>query len=294
LTVFTRMARGTFLAILIATGLAGGAAGQASHPGFVGVDSTNATEGGVAGRRGVEGKASWAIELDTLDLRRKFTIRIILSGTAATTLVLRAADSTPPSPGRYTTLIPGTGVSHGDRRLVRADLAANEGGRERSYLPGGRFLDTLVFEPDAEPSRRWVRGSLHIVATRYGDARAGADQALIVRLVRGSFVASAGPETPELVRVTADMQERVLRRALDGFVIAASGATNADGPADSTRTAARARRFLESRWRAAAHVDSLAADAGSFYVRLRGTHAGVTCDVSSSDEVIRCRRSPSA
>src|SRR6476659_5108876 len=106
------------LACCLATMLPSIALGQVRTGQFVGRDSLDtrhepATPGRV--RSSVTGTATWTIELDSLDLRRKFTIRLALPAPSPVTIVLRAVDSLPPAPGTYELMIPSSGASHGVR-----------------------------------------------------------------------------------------------------------------------------------------------------------------------------------
>src|SRR5829696_6750534 len=103
---------------------------------YVGTDSLDASHEPTtpSRRRGPSaGSASWAIELDTLDLRRKFTIRIQVATPTPVTIVLRGVDSLPLRAGRYLTMIPSSGASHSRPNEIHADVYTMEGERSRHY-----------------------------------------------------------------------------------------------------------------------------------------------------------------
>ena len=241
--------------------------------------------------RRADGTAEWSFELDSLDLRRKVTIRIALRSPESTTIVLRAIDAALPAPGMYGVMLPSTGASHHDPRMFRGDIHTTEAGSRRNYLLGSLNMDTVVIETPVDGGAdSTIRGRIKFRGSRSADAKPGESTRDYVKHdVFGTFVApqsmSAGPS----VAVTPAMQEAVLRRALDGFVMTHMGAANADGAADSTKTTALARRFLESRWGGGAAVDSVMASGQAFHVRLRGRFVPTTCEVDSSNSQIVCR-----
>ncbi len=227
-----------------------------------------------------DGTAEWGFELDSLDLRRKVTIRIALRTQESTMVVLRALDATPPGPGIYHVMRPSAGASHHDPRTFRADIHTTESGARHNYALGGSNADSVFIEmPVDGGADSTIRGRIRLQGALDGASHG----------IAGTFVApqsmSAGPN----VIVTPEMQENTLRRALDGFMMTNAGATNRDGPADSTRTTAMARRFLEGRWRDAAVVDSVFANGAAYHVRLRGRFAPMTCEVDGADPKIVCR-----
>lgn len=244
-------------------------------------------------RARAEGFAEWALELDPFDLRRKVTIRIALRTPDSTLIVLRAIDSTPPAPGVYGVMLPSTGASHHDPQTFKADIHTTEVGQRRNYVLGGFDQDTVIIEaPPAGIADATLRGRIRLRGSRYADAKPGMGglRDWVSRNVFGSFIAPRAAAPRPSVLVTPAMQEAVLRNALDGYVITNSGAINGDGPVDSTTTSERARRFLETRWSAAAVVDSVVVNGRAYHIRLRGRLVSMTCEVDSTDERITCRR----
>lgn len=238
-----------------------------------------------------DGTAEWSYDLDSLDLRRKVTIRIALRTPDSTTVVLRAIDAALPAPGTYGVLLPSTGVSHHDSRTFRADIHTTEAGTRRNYVLGALDKDTVFIETPVEGGAdSTIRGRIRLRGSRYADAKPGeSTRDTMKHDVFGTFVApqsmSAGPG----VAVTPAMQEAVLRRALDGFVMTHTGGVNGDGAADSTKTTALARRFLESRWSGGAVVDSVLVSGQAYHVRLRGRFVPTICEVDGSNSQIVCR-----
>jgi len=227
-----------------------------------------------------DGTAEWGFELDTLDLRRKITIRIALRTPESTVIVLRAVDGAPPAPGTYRVMVPSAGMSHHDVRTFRADIHTIESGTRRSYTPDAATVDSVFVDvPVSGGADSTIRGRIRLQGSRDGATHG----------VAGTFIApqsmSAGPN----VIVTPEMQETTLRRALDGFVMTNAGATSRDGAADSTKRTASARRFLEGRWRDAALVDSVFANGSAYHVRLRGRFVPTVCEVDSADPKVVCR-----
>jgi hypothetical protein len=88
------------------------------------------------------------------------------------------------------------------------------------------------------------------------------------------------------------MQERVLRRALDGFMITSMGALNGDGDVDSTRDVVRARAFLESRWRESAIIERIAVTGQTYAITLRGRFVPVVGEGTSREEWPDCTTLP--
>ena len=238
------------------------------------------------------GTAQWSYELDSLDLRRKVTIRIALNTPESTYVVLRALDDAPPAPGLYGTLLPATGVSHHDPHLFHADIHSTEVGRQRNYLLGSLNKDSVFIDPapDGAPHDSTLRGRIRLRGSRFADQKGNEVlRDYVMHDVFGSFVAPQSMAAGPSVVVTPQMQEMTLRRALDGFMTTNMGAINGDGGMDSTMTSPLARRYLEARWGAAAVVDSLVASGRSYFIRLRGRFVPTMCEVDSRDTRILCR-----
>ena len=265
--------------------------GQQIAPGtFVGRDSLDtrhepATPGRV--RSSVTGTATWTSELDSLDLRRKFTIRIELPAPAPVTIVLRAFDSLPPAPGAYDVMIASTGASHGSRWSMHGDVFAREGARDRRYFP--LVTKVVVASASTDAGQPVITGKLEMLSHRYADGKPGQMVFDNVMLrINGDFAARAAENPTPTIAVTPAMQEAVLQRAIDGFMITSSEAANGDGDADSTHQTARARAFLESRWHHAAVIEKIEANGMQFVVRLRGRYVPVVCEASWKHEEAEC------
>lgn len=272
-----------------------GAAGQAVAPGtFVGRDSLDTREEPATASRVrsfVDGVATWAMEFDSLDLRRKFTIRLTIPAPSPVTIVLRAVDTLAPAPGRYGMMNPSSGASHGSRRTMRGDVYAREGTRERTYFP--QTSQVVITSVSMESGQPVVAGHLDMPSDRYADGIPGQVVFPYVRLkIAGDFAARVAPDMRPRIAVTPAMQKAVLVRALDGFMITNMGAANGDGDADSTRQSALARQFLESRWRDAAVIERVDVHGMRYDLRLRGRLAPVVCEMRSDREGTECTTLP--
>ena len=269
--------------------------GRMIPPGtFVGRDSLDtrrepATPSRV--RASVTGTATWTIELDSLDLRRKFTLRIALPVPAPVTIVLRAFDSLPPAPGTYDVMIASTGASHGSRWSMHGDVYAREGSHDRRYFP--LVTKIVVASVATDAGQPLITGKLEMLSHRYADGKPGQMVFDNVMLrIDGDFAAHAAENPMPTIAVTPAMQEAVLQRAIDGFMITSAEAANGDGDADSTHETARARAFLESRWHHAAVIEKIEANGMQFVVRLRGRYAPVVCEASWKHEDAECVELP--
>ncbi|MCY7380261.1 MAG: hypothetical protein LH467_13105 [Gemmatimonadaceae bacterium] len=272
-----------------------GAAGPSVAPGtFVGRDSLGSeNEPGTLNRvrPQVSGTATWSIELDSLDLRRKFTMRLEIPDPWPVTIVLRALDSLPLAAGSHRSMLPATGASHRLPRTVHADIYSVEGGQRRHYTPAElKVTITAVSTVRGQPV---VVGHVDARSMRYGERTPGQGLFPVVRLVvAGDFASRAAAEVRPRIVVTSRMQELVLARALDGFAITNTGAINGDGDADSTREATRARRFIESRWSDALEIEQMEVKGMEYQLRVRGRHAPVVCEVESVHGDIECTTMP--
>lgn len=89
-------------------------------------------------RTATRGTASYAVELDTFDMRRKWTLRFRAEGPESIEVVLRKADSLPPEPITYDLIILATGISHADPKFLAGEMSYDAGGkRHRVGLGGG-------------------------------------------------------------------------------------------------------------------------------------------------------------
>src|SRR5258708_21400301 len=243
-------------------------------------------EGGISiPARPVSFTATATTEIDTIDWRPKFTVRIQLNSPDTSALVIRAANEKHPEARSHGVKILSTGASHANPGFVSAALMALEDGRPQPYM----INNQVTF--DSSDSSGAVRGAFELVASRYAE-----DGQMIHKIVwrhlNGAFAATHNP-VPELPpKMTAQLQERILRRALDGYIITWSGAINGDGDASSTQSPALAREFLSSRWDAAMTIDSLSTSPQHTYVRLRGRYVPIVCSLSDEHDDIRCERRP--
>ena len=81
----------------------------------------------------MSGTATWTIELDSLDLRRKFTMRLDIPVPSPVTIVIRALDSLPLAIGSHRSMLPATGASLRPPRTLHADMYTVERGQRRHY-----------------------------------------------------------------------------------------------------------------------------------------------------------------
>jgi hypothetical protein len=250
---------------------------------FRGTDLTGAnTESSrVFPLRAVTGVAHWNVEIDTLDWRPKWTVRLQLTAPDTGAIVIRWATAARPTPGTYGVKIVSTGVSHADPKFVTVTFSVREGNKAREYLIGDELDRVVVTRANTNGS---VAGTVAFFATRYSDGPPPAPglRDYVNRKETGSFEAVAGGSAPQPA-MTARLQQSILSRALFGFTVTWSGAMNGDGSADSTRTPVKARAYLASRWSEALIVDSLATNAGDFYLRVRGKIIPVVCNMTPHD-----------
>lgn len=264
---------------------------RAPRGSFVGSDSLDARmEPGSSsrGRHQLRGAATWTIERDTLDLRPKFTIRLELPAPSPATIVIRAVDSMPPAPGRYSFFIKGSGASHSRPGEVSASVYSREGRRKREYLPiGDTLVITSVTTDDGVPL---VSGHLAMRSGRLEESKPALVRGYVWLEIMGDFTASPAREPRPVIAVTEDMQRAVLLKALTGFLITSSGAINSDGAADSTHSAPMGRAFLESRWSDALVVEHVEASDTSFSVRLRGRFVPIVCEYKPGRRYADCAK----
>jgi hypothetical protein len=253
----------------------------------VGTDSLDARAEGVATApsRPLTGRAEWRIEIDTLDWRPKWTIRLLLSRPDSGVVTIRWATTALPRAGSYEPKIVATGVSHADSRFVTVSYSVAEGGIIRSYLVGA--YDERVIITRVAPNGS-VAGSFSFLASRFSDEPPkNFLHSYATRAVSATFEAVAGGPL-RAPTMTASHQKEILWRALDGFGTTWMGALNGDGDADSTHTPAKGRAFLASRWSAALTVDSLAASPSDYYLRVRGKFFPIVCAMTPHDLAPRC------
>lgn len=240
-------------------------------------------------RREVTGRATYAIELDTFDFRRKWTVRLGFPGPDSLEVVLRYGDTVPPQPRSYQLIILATGRSHG-RDSIAGSLRAWEGTRWQSFVLGGS-RDWVTF---GRLQGRSIVGSVAVIGGRldYSDSPRSGPGRWRYRGVEGSFTAQPGPSPPPPA-LTAAAEDRLMVRAIDGLMITWSGAENGDGPLED-RTAHGVRDFVLRRWGTTLAVDSVTVSGEDLWIRLRGVHLGRRCAQSTREVRVTCGWAPGA
>lgn len=238
-------------------------------------------------RAAVAGSATHAVETDTFDFRRKWTVRLRFPSPDTMEMTLRYGDSIPPRPGRYALQLLATGVSQ-ERGSVAGTLRVWEGTRWQPYVVGS-FDDSVSF---AAGPRGSAVGTVAAVGGRI-DQSDPATRPVGVWRYRGlsvDFNARREPSRPAPAP-DAVAEDRIMRRAIDGLMITWSGASNGDGTIEP-RTAAGVRAYLDARWSATLAVDSVAVQGEALWIRLRGLHAGRRCWQGGRDSRIACDWAP--
>src|SRR5258708_1528258 len=130
---------------------------------FVGTMATDRTgEGGLSiPARPAAGTATWRIEIDTIDWRPKFTVRIQLDSPDTSALVIRAANEKQPEARSHGVKILSTGASHANPGFVSAALMALEDGRPQPYM----INNQVTF--DSSDSSGAVRGAFELAPSPY-------------------------------------------------------------------------------------------------------------------------------
>lgn len=254
---------------------------------FRGIDSSGAKAGDsrASPLRVMAGAAQSRVEIDTLDWRSKWTLRLLLTEPDTGIMVIRWATAARPTPGTYPVKVVATGVSHADPRFVTATFTAREREGMRTYTIGEFDNRVVVLRAAANGS---VAGTFAFLAMRYAtDPSIRGAGAWVNRRESGSFQSAPGASQPP-PPMTKDQQQHILTRALIGFGITWLGAENGDGNADSTRSSRKARAFLATRWKEALIVDSLATSADDFFLRVHGRIIPVVCIFTSHDFAPRC------
>jgi len=238
-------------------------------------------------RQAVAGSATYAVETDTFDFRRKWTVRLRFPGPDSMEMALRYGDSIPPRPGHYGLQLLATGASQA-RGSVAGALRVWEGTRWRDYVVGS-FDDSVRF---AAGPRGSAAGTVAVVGGRIDQSDAATRPVGIWRFrgLRVDFDARRVASPPAPVPDAA-AEDRIMRRAIDGLMITWSGAINGDGTI-APRTAAGVRAFLMARWSATLAVDSVAVQGEDLWIRLRGVHAGRRCWQGVRDYRIACDWAP--
>ena len=252
-----------------------------------GTDSSGAKirTSNVSAVRALAGAAQSRVEIDTLDWRPKWTLRLLITEPDTGVIVIRWATSARPTPGTYPVKIVSTGASHADPKFVTATFSVREPDGPKDYVIGEFDNRVVVRGAGADGS---LSGTFSLFPTRYAtDPRAAGPNSWVNRREEGSFESAPGASAPP-PKMTAAQQQRILSRALLGFGITWAGAENGDGHADSTRTPAKARAFLAARWKDALMVDSLALSASDFFLRVRGRIIPVVCTFTPHDYATQC------
>jgi hypothetical protein len=278
--------------------LPAGCVSKGSQGSFTGAESVvDAVTGHVSdARRAVTGAASWRIETDLVDLRRKVTVRICIRGATTTSVIILrgidtlaswpTSDDNPPS------------LAAGRLDLLRkpgSELFLGVDGRPKEYL--SIFRDLSLWSERSKGGARTVRGKLGVAA---GDPpgeplRTGPRENY---WLEGQFVAQHDAAIESPPRVTPQMQQRVLESALLSFMQTHSPANRfpafgeGDDHRDSVLTVGGAQRFLERRWGHAVRIERLRVDGTGYEVQLRGRYVPVTCSVDSVGEHVECGGGP--
>jgi hypothetical protein len=162
----------------------------------------------------VSGRATWRLELDTLDWRRKVTVRLLLPGPDQTVVVIRTAGPNPPQ--RWLTA-KNMATSHADPRYFTATISALEHGRWREFTEHDVVRDTISFLPMANITPgATLRGTISLLG--FAEITRNVHP-LKVRIVQGAFAAAydSQPEPPRTM--TPAEQKRVMHAALYDFAI---------------------------------------------------------------------------
>lgn len=238
-------------------------------------------------RTPTRGTASWAVELDTFDMRRKWTVRLRAEGPENIEVVLRKADTLPPEPITYDLILLATGISHADPKFLAGEMFYDvEGKRRRVGLGGG--YDRATF---ARMEGGNVSGAVAVVSARIDPAIRPPTGKWRYRGLEGQFTARPGTAAPYPAPAVADQSEmRIMANALNGIFISWIGAINRDGDIKE-RTPAGVRAFINQRWGTTIAVDSVAVRGNSLWVRLQGRVTGAVCSQGSSDRMPMCRKS---
>jgi hypothetical protein len=180
---------------------------------FVGTMATDRTgeSGPLIPARPSAGTATWRIEIDTIDWRPKFTVRIQLDSPDNSVLVIRAGSEKQPEAGDYGVKIQATGAAHVHPASISAGLTALEDGRTQHYM----VENQVTF--DSSDSSGAVRGAFKLVALRYAEDGQVIHK-IVWRRLNGAFVATRNPVPESPPKLTAEFQERILRRALDDYI----------------------------------------------------------------------------
>ena len=218
------------------------------------------------------GTASSGIELDTLDFRPKWTMRLRLAGHDSMEIVIRCADTLPPEPRPYDMIMTGSGMSHADPKYLAAEMTVSENGVRRRFMINGS-RNRITFGPAGSGA---VTGAISVVGARIDFEAQGFPRPWLHRGLEARFTTRPRPSTASAAQVTPESEVRMMKDALDGVILSWYGAVNGDGDLQD-RTPAGIRAFVERRWRPAIEVDSIEVRGGDLWLRLRGARSGVRC-----------------
>jgi hypothetical protein len=237
---------------------------------------SNAADGQAFRPESISGTASWRLELDSLDWRRKLTLRIELAGGRGV-YVIRT--SGPNAPRRVLTAknVPS---SHIDPAYFTASMVVRENEGLRVYNEWHVVIDTVAFaSTDSLFPSMVLRGAVRLEGYRDApDAPGAHPRQIAVRLLIGTFEAPFDPRpAPTPSTMTAALQREILERALYNFAITWMSYRVTPSAADSTTDNDKARAFLTRRWGEAVIVDSVAVDATHLRVRLHGRYVPIVC-----------------
>jgi hypothetical protein len=258
------------------------------------VAKANAADPTVVQPDSVSGTASWRFELDSLDWRRKLTLRIELAGGRGA-YVIRTADTLPPRELLQPKNVPS---SHADPAYFTASLVVRENGAPREYPRWYSAGDSVIVSRIEVLSPKTVfRGAVRLHALRddASDMPGAHPNQSAVRILVGTFEASFDPElesTPSTM--TPALQTKILQQALYDFAITWMSYRVNPRAGDSTTDNDKARAFLARRWGEAAIVDSVAVDAAHLRVRLRGRYVPIVCVLDERRAGSTCAGLPSS
>jgi hypothetical protein len=239
----------------------------------------------------VSGTAQWRLELDSLDWRRKLTLRLTLDGPPRASYVIRTADARPPQEVLESTPSPSRSHLDTHRFVATRSVDARSGRRVSEQLSA--YGDSLFIQRvDSLSPDVVLRGSIRLL--RFPDPTTGAKhrpREQTSQLLDAVFAATFNRRADPVPRtMNASLQERIIGNALDLFAIRwAEGAVDASA-ADSSRDTGRARAYLLGHWGEAAILDSVSASGNAFYVRMHGRYARISCVVTSRMYAPKCSR----
>lgn len=227
----------------------------------------------------VTGTATWRLETDTANWRRKVTLRLTIDGPEPVEIVVRAPFSRPPASAA---VVPAYSLRH--QPVFVASMTAREQGDAWTYsVP--QVGDVLHLDAPVAPtdSLAVLRGQLLLMG--FHNRRRGRSASWLDpqtrRTVRVTFAATFDSQPAPVPAMRPGRQRQILADALYDFAKRSLEGGLQPVTPDSTRDAALARAYLLNRWSDAATVDTVIVGPKGFYVRLRGRVLPVTCEFSS-------------